>query len=220
MKSTVSTTPVPVRRTRIVGGGVVVLDQPVQTAAACTTGGLETAGSQIVAARRAAAASRRLASGHEVAGDIEDDLGRGPWDRDIGDRERTRATESHRDSVGLVVSEREVESRAGWVVGRIRAYVQIAQRRLLSHGQVAGHGGGVGGNSTPIGDLEGPGHIRAECTRQPASAITRVEDAGGGEGVVCGATRIGCEVASDIEDHLRCGPWDRDIGDRESAPAT
>src|SRR5450830_1995229 len=198
MKSTVSTTPVPVRRTRIVGGGVVVLDQPVQTAAACTTGGLETAGSQIVAARRAAAASRRFTSRCEVASDIEDHLRCGPWDRDIGDRESASATESHRDSVGPVVSEREVESRAGWVVRCVRAYIQIAQRRLLSHGQVAGHGGGVGGNSTPASHPEGPGDVRAEEARQPR-ADARVEDAGWGQGVVCGATRIGREVASDIE---------------------
>src|SRR5450759_4388491 len=132
-KSTVWTTPTgpgEERKTRIVGGGVVVLDQPVQTAA-CATGGFATVGSQIVAARRAAAASRRFTSRCEVASDIEDHLRCGPWDRDIGDRERTRATESHSDSVGPVVSEREVESRAGWVVGRIRAYVQIAKRRLL-----------------------------------------------------------------------------------------
>src|SRR5450759_4493202 len=185
MKSTVSTTPVPVRRTRIVGGGVVVLDQPVQTAAACTTGGLETAGSQIVAARRAAAASRRFTSRCEVASDIEDHLRCGPWDRDIGDRERTRATESHSDSVGPIVTNREVESRAGWVVRCVRAYVQIAQRRLLSHGQVACDCHSVGGNATTIGDLEGPGHIRAECTRQPR-AIAGVQDARRSEGMVGG----------------------------------
>src|SRR5450830_778325 len=104
MKSTVSTTPIPVRRTRIVGGGVVVLDQPVQVAA-CTTGGLETVGSQIVAARRAAAASRRFTSRCEVASDIEDHQRCGPWDRDIGDREGAGATESHRDPIGPVITE-------------------------------------------------------------------------------------------------------------------
>src|SRR5450759_5327240 len=132
---------------------------------------------------------------------------------------RTRATESHSDRISSIITNREVESRARRVVGRIRAYVQIAKRGLLSHGQVAGHGGGVAGNATTIGDLEGPGHIRAECHSQ-TRAIAAVEDAGGGQGVVCGATRIGCEVARDIEDHLRRGPWDRDIGDRERTRAT
>src|SRR5450759_435228 len=136
-KSTVWTTPTgpgEERKTRIVGGGVVVLDQPVQTAA-CATGGFATVGSQIVAARRAAAASRRFTSRCEVASDIEDHLRRGPWDRDIGDRESASATESNRDRISSIITEREVERRARRVVGRIRAYVQIAQRRLLSHGQ-------------------------------------------------------------------------------------
>src|ERR1035437_6469849 len=63
-KSTVWTTPTgpgEERKTRIVGGGVVVLDQPVQTAA-CATGGLATMGSQTVAARRAVATTWRITS--------------------------------------------------------------------------------------------------------------------------------------------------------------
>ena len=56
LKSTVSTTP-EVRRTRIVGGGVVVLDQPVQTAA-LAIGGADKVGSQATTASRTAAASR------------------------------------------------------------------------------------------------------------------------------------------------------------------
>src|ERR1035437_1476917 len=59
LKSTAWTTPVAERRTRIAGGGAVVLDQPVQTAA-CTTGGIKTAGSHTIAASRAAAVSRRI----------------------------------------------------------------------------------------------------------------------------------------------------------------
>src|SRR5450759_3722219 len=105
MKSTVSTTPVDTRRTRIVGGGAVVLDQPVQTAAACTTDGLTAVGSQIVAARRAAAASRRFTSRCEVAGDIEDHLGCGTQGRSgIGDRQRAPGTQGHRDAVGPVIA--------------------------------------------------------------------------------------------------------------------
>src|SRR5450759_1283515 len=91
--------------------------------------------------------------GREVARDIEDDLSSRPGGRSgIGDRESAGATKSHRDRVGPVIVHREVESGGGRVVHGNRAYGEIAEARLLSHGQVAGHSYGVGGNAAVTPD--------------------------------------------------------------------
>src|SRR5450759_1372807 len=96
---------------------------------------------------------------YEVAGHIEDDLGGGSGGRGVGDRESARATQSNRDAVGPVIAKGEVERRAGRVVHRSRADVQIAEGGLLRDGQVAGHRRGVAWNSTMAGHPERPGDM-------------------------------------------------------------
>src|SRR5450759_4993125 len=86
--------------------------------------------------------------GREVARDIEDDLGSRPGGRSgIGDRESTGAAKSHRDRVGPVIVEWEVERRARRVVHRDGADEKEAEAGLLSDGQVAGHSSGGRGNA-------------------------------------------------------------------------
>src|SRR5664279_3357313 len=58
----------------------------------------------------------------EVAGHVEDDLGRGPEGRgDVGGGQGAPGTEGHRHPVGPVVTDGEVEGRAGRVVRRAGA---------------------------------------------------------------------------------------------------
>jgi len=76
------------------------------------------------------------------------------------------ATQSHGDSVGPVVTEREVESRAGRVVHRHRADVEEAGAWSGRHGQVAGHGRRIGRYGATA-DLERPSQVRAEGTARP-----------------------------------------------------
>ena len=127
--------------------------------------------------------------GREVAGDIEDHLGRRTGSRsDVGDREGASGTEGHGHRVGPVVATGEVESRASRVVLSHRTDVEIAEAGLAGHGQVAGNGRGVEGHATVACHPERPGLIGAEGARQ-SRAGAGIEDARRSERVVCGTGR-------------------------------
>src|ERR1035437_10373228 len=143
----------------------------------------------------------RLAGGHEVAGHIEDGLSSWSIARsDEGDRESAAGTELHGHGVGAVITEREVESGTGRVVGGGRADEQIAAGGLPGHGQVAGDRGGAGEYAPATCHRERPGGMVGEGTGQTACAVTGVEQACRSQGDVDRSRHVRCEVAGDIED--------------------